>query len=43
MGYQQKKLIKDIDPTEVQKFRDSFDTITKVLMKGDEGYEESLV
>jgi FAD/FMN-containing dehydrogenase len=43
MGYQQKKLINDIDPTEVQKFKDSFDTITKVLMEGDEGYEESLV
>jgi FAD/FMN-containing dehydrogenase len=43
MSYQQKKLIKDIDPAEVQKFKDSFDTVAKVLTEGDEGYEESLV
>src|SRR5947209_2646588 len=43
MVYQQKKLIKDVNPIEVLKFKDSFDTVTKVLMEGDEGYEESLV
>ena len=42
MSYQPKKLIKDIDPTEVQKFRKSFDAATNVLTEGDEGYEKSL-
>ncbi|CAI2179948.1 8356_t:CDS:2 [Funneliformis geosporum] len=38
-----KKLVKDVDPTEVQKFKESFnDDITKVLVEGDEGYEASL-
>ena len=36
------KLIKDIDPAEVQKFKKSFDTITKILTEGDEGNEKSL-
>jgi FAD/FMN-containing dehydrogenase len=43
MSYQPKKLIKDIDLSEIQKFKKSFDTSTKVLTKGDEGYEEILV
>ncbi|CAB5379238.1 unnamed protein product [Rhizophagus irregularis] len=44
MSYPQKKLIKDIDPNEVQKFKDSFDNnITKILTEGDEGYEESIL
>jgi FAD/FMN-containing dehydrogenase len=44
MSYQPKKLIKDINSAEVQKFKKSFDTtITKVLTEGDEGYEKSLV
>ncbi len=46
MSYQKfkpKKLVKDIDSAEVEKFKESFDAeITKVLMEGDEGYEESL-
>ncbi|CAB5096661.1 unnamed protein product [Rhizophagus irregularis] len=43
MSYPQKKLIKDIDPNEVQKFKESFDNnITKVLTEGDEGYEKSI-
>ncbi|CAG8748319.1 16032_t:CDS:1, partial [Rhizophagus irregularis] len=43
MSYPQKKLIKDIDPNEVQKFKESFDNnITKVLTEVDEGYEESI-
>ncbi|CAG8589356.1 10092_t:CDS:1, partial [Rhizophagus irregularis] len=44
MSYPQKKLIKDIDPNEVQKFKKSFDNnITKILTEGDEGYEESIL
>src|SRR5436305_7642682 len=43
MSYQPRKLIKDIDPAEVQKFKKSLDTATKVLTEGDEGYEKSLV
>ncbi|RGB39967.1 hypothetical protein C1646_739857 [Rhizophagus diaphanus] len=44
MSYPQKKLIKDIDPNEVQKFKESFDNnITKILSEGDEGYEESIL
>jgi hypothetical protein len=42
-NYPQKKLIKDIDPTDVQNFKASFDSSTKVLTQGDEGYEKSLV
>src|SRR5436190_841839 len=42
MSYQPKKLIKDINRDEVQKFKNSLDTATKVLTKGDEGYEVSL-
>ncbi|CAG8738603.1 9083_t:CDS:2 [Funneliformis caledonium] len=38
-----KKLVKDVDPTKVQKFKESFNgEITKVLMESDEGYEASL-
>jgi FAD/FMN-containing dehydrogenase len=44
MSYQPKKLIKDIDSNEVQKFKESFDNnITKVLTEGDEGYEEGIL
>ncbi|RIA86742.1 hypothetical protein C1645_714295 [Glomus cerebriforme] len=44
MSYQSKKLINDLDPVEVQKFKESFDAaVTKVLMEGDEGYEKSLI
>jgi hypothetical protein len=42
VSYQPKKLIKDIDLAEVQKFKKSFDTVTKILTEGDEGYEKSL-
>ena len=46
VGYQiekPKKLVKDVDPTKVQKFKESFNAeVTKVLMEGDEEYEESL-
>src|SRR5436190_24111891 len=43
MSNQPKKLIKDIDSAEVEKFKKSLDTVTKVLTEGDKGYEESLV
>ena len=47
MSYQPKKLIKDVDPTQIQKFKKSFGTVgtatTNVLMEGDEGYEKSLI
>jgi FAD/FMN-containing dehydrogenase len=43
MSYQPRKLIKDIDPVKVQKFKKSFDTVTKILTEGDEEYEKSLV
>ena len=39
MSYQPRKLIKDIDPAKVQKFKKSFDTVTKILTEGDEEYE----
>jgi len=46
MGYpvkKSKKLVKDIDPVVVQKFKESFNNeVTEVLMEGDEGYKESL-
>src|SRR3954453_14796565 len=43
MSYQPKKLIRDIDPIEVQNFKKSFDTVTKVLTEGDKWYEKSIV
>ncbi|CAB4439041.1 unnamed protein product [Rhizophagus irregularis] len=43
MNYQPKKLIKDIDPNDVQKFKESFNINTKVLTEGDEGYEKSIL
>ncbi|SRR6266542_2972868 len=44
MTFQPKKLIKDIDPAKVQEFKESFNAgVTKVLMEGDEGYDESLI
>src|SRR5437868_3376078 len=43
MSYQPKKLIKNIDPAEVERFKKSFDTATKILSEGDEGYEKSIV
>src|SRR2546430_17074877 len=43
MSYQQKKLVKDINSAKVRNFKASFDTATKVLTEGDEGYEKSLV
>jgi len=42
-SYQPKKLIKDIDPNKIQKFKESFDNNTEILTEGDEGYEKSLV
>src|SRR5688572_23984479 len=43
MSYQPKKLIKDIDPTNVQKFKKSLDAATSTFMEGDEGYEASIL
>src|SRR4051794_20037679 len=46
-GYQiaskSKKLVKDVDLAEVQRFKVSFNAkVTRVLMEGDEEYKESL-
>ena len=35
MSHQPKKLIKDIDSAEVQKFKKSLDTATNALTEGD--------
>ncbi|CAG8697894.1 17093_t:CDS:2, partial [Rhizophagus irregularis] len=41
--YPPKKLIKDIDSTDVQNFKLSFNSSTNVLSEGDEGYEKSII
>ena len=43
MSHQPKKLIKDIDSAEVQKFKKSLAPATNALTEGDEGYEKSLI
>src|SRR5436853_7829872 len=45
MIYQPKKLklIKDIDPINVQKFKESLDVATNVFMEGDEEYDASIL
>ncbi|CAG8555889.1 16560_t:CDS:2 [Funneliformis mosseae] len=43
MTHQPQKLLKDIDPAKVQKFKGLFNAeVTELLMEGDEGYEKSL-